>query len=337
VYTDKNTLTNQTNIKEQLKALKSRIKINFKEFIYFIFIIIFVSLLSKLLLTFNRYKEEINNKNIANSIDLNRGKNKIFCSYTKSKLKNRSQPFEYRKELSFITDLILCNIPFSFIRFADGENSIMRGEELKGIDNWHWETNNKKFRQKLIESASICINNNSFIGIPCKNWYRISESILSFSNCTSAKYFSYSTIFTNNNFKSFKDWIIRYINSSNRRKIILIANSIINKNISWAYKFFPIPDNLVDNWDNIGFSLLSKISKIANHKNLIFFISAGPAANIIISYLVKINSKNIYIDFGSSIEFITKGYSTRFYSEKDNLSKKSCETFILKDKKIIYQ
>jgi hypothetical protein len=148
----------------------------------------------------------------------------------------------------------------------------MRGEELKGIDNWHWETNNKKFRQKLIESASICINNNSFIGIPCKNWYRISESILSFSNCTSSKYMTYSTVFTNNNFKIFKSWITHYITSYYRRKIILVANSVINKNINWAYKFIPIPTHLVENWDDYSFKLLSELSKLTKLNDyLIFF------------------------------------------------------------------
>ena len=148
---------------------------------------------------------------------------------------------------------------------------------------------------------------------------------------------TYSTLFTNKNFENFKSWILQYINSSNRRKIILVANSIINKNIEWVYKFFPVPDTLVDNWEEYSPLLLSKLSEIAKYKNLIFFISAGPSSNIIISYLVKINSQNIYIDFGSSIEFLTKGYSTRFYSEKEKFSKKGCETFILKDKLLIYE
>ena len=45
----------------------------------------------------------------------------------------------------------------------------------------------------------------------------------------------------------------------------------------------------------------------------------------------------MFIDFGSSIEFITKGYSTRSYSingtENSNLS---CEPFFLQNKTLIY-
>ena len=212
----------------------------------------------------------------------------------------------------------------------------MKGNKFNTLDKWKWEPNNKKFRESLIESANICLNNNSFIGLPCKGWIKISESILSFSNCTSSKFFTYETLFINKNYKYFKDWIITFINSGNRWKIILVANSIINKNITWAYKYFPISSHLIETWEKIYPSLLDKLTQEAKNNDLIFFISAGPAANIIISYLTKINNKNIYIDFGSSIEFITKGYSTRSYSSKGKLSKKRCESFIFQNKSIIY-
>ena len=86
----------------------------------------------------------------------------------------------------------------------------MIGKELKDIDKWHWNQNNKLFRDSLIESSSICTHDNCFIGIPRKNWFKISQSILSFSNCTSSKLMSYATIFTNKNYKYFKNWIIRF-------------------------------------------------------------------------------------------------------------------------------
>ena len=147
---------------------------------------------------------------------------------------------------------------------------------------------------------------------------------------------SYATLFINKNYLIFKDLILRFINSSNRWRIILVANSIINKNISWAYKFFPVPDHLIEKWDKYSFSLFSQLSQEAKQNDLIFFISAGPAANIIISYLIKININNIYIDFGSSIEFITKGYTTRPYAENSEYSHQSCESFFLQNKSLIY-
>ena len=67
-------------------------------------------------------------------------------------------------------------------------------------DNWNWNIKNKGFQYNLIELSSICTNHNSFIGIPCKNWIKISKLILSFSKCSFPKYMSYATLFINKNF-----------------------------------------------------------------------------------------------------------------------------------------
>ena len=116
----------------------------------------------------------------------------------------------------------------------------------------------------------------------------------------------------------------------------MVANSIINKDIKWAHKFFPVPDHLIENWDKYSISLLQKLSDQAKENDLIFFISAGPAANIMVSHLTKINNKNIYIDFGSSIEFITKGYTTRAYAKNGKTSYQRCESFFIQKKSLIY-
>jgi hypothetical protein len=293
--------------------------------------IIFIIYFSYLLFLSKKLKNNFSNYIFSNDID---------CVNVKNKLEDRTMPKDYINEFLFITNLITCKIPFSFIRFGDGENLIMKGINVNVLnDKWNWNSTNIKFKESLIESSSICTNHNNFIAIPCKDWINVSKSILSFSNCSSAKYMSYATLFINKNYQIFKKWLHNFITNSisNRWKIILVANSIIHKNIKWAYKFYPVPDHLIEKWDIYRISLLSKLSNQAKDNDLIFFISAGPAANVIISYLTKINNKNIYIDFGSSIEFITKGYSTRPYSIKGTeYSLHSCEPFFLQNKSLIY-
>lgn len=329
------------NLKTYFKKLilKKSIKINncnlkIKHYIFISLIIV----LNCLIFSFTIIRKNFyNNKKITKYIKNEDNSNYIDCLLIKQKLKNRKHPFDFKNELYFFIDLISCKIPFSFIRFGDGENLIMKGEKISTTqDNWYWNATNSKFQYNLIESSSICTNDYGFIGIPCKNWIDISKSILSFSKCSSAKYMSYATLFINKNYDFFKDWIVHFVNSSNRWKIILVANSIINKNISWAYKFFPIPDHLIENFDYYSISLISQLSNLAKQKNLIFFISAGPAANIIISILVKINNSNIYIDLGSSIEFLTKGYTTRSYAKNGEESNHSCEPFIIENGTVIY-
>ena len=319
-------------------------KINLKKYFYKYFILII--LLKSLFFSFlnKKYRNNlIKNINISSLTKYIKklNKNEInpydrSCMYVKNKLKKRTQPFDFENELIFFIDLIICKIPFSFIRFGDGENAIMKGKKFNAPnDKWYWKNINKGFQNSLIKSSSICTNINNFIGIPCKNWINISKSILSFSKCSSSKYMSYASLFINKNYPLFKKWISHFINISNRWKIILVSNSIIHKDIKWAYKFFPVPDHLVENWDKYSISLLPKLSKQAKKNNLIFFISAGPAANIIVSYLTKINNNNIYIDFGSSIEFITKGYTTRAYAKNGKTAYRSCESFFIKNKSLL--
>ena len=160
-------------------------RISFKRFNNKFLIIILNSLILSFI--FIRNKKSINNlhKNLnfkylsKNNISSNVSNN---CIFVKNILHNRTQPFDYENELFFFIDLISCKIPFSFARFGDGENSIMRGDKIySSLDKWNWDLKNKKFQESLIESSSICINHNNFIGIPFKNMIKISESILSFS------------------------------------------------------------------------------------------------------------------------------------------------------------
>lgn len=287
----------------------------------------------------NHNNNVFRNMNITELIINNLNLNNNECRFIKNELKKRNNPFDFENEFFFFASLILCKIPFSFIRFGDGEEYIMRGKDIGSkMDKWHWNPKNLQLRNSLIESSSICTSYNNFIGIPCKNWIKISKSILSYSKCSSAKYMSYATLFINKNFQNFKNWVLWFINSANRWKIILVANQVINANISWAYKFYSVPDHIIENWENYSISLLSKLSKEAKHSHLLFFVSAGPAANIIISFLSKINNKNIYIDFGSSIEFITKGYSTRSYSYNNSkYANQKCEPFLFVNKNLVYK
>lgn len=328
--------------RKNLEKRNDEIKINVKKMDKHLIKITLIILLSYIFFSFAFIRNKIfinnlnKNMNITNLIKSEKNSKVIDCVLVKNLFINRTHPFDFENELLFFTNLISCKIPFSFIRFADGENLIMKGQRINSPDKWDWNPNNKKFQDSLIKSVSICQKDYSFIGIPCKNWIHISKSILSFSKCSSAKYMTYSTLFVNKNYPIFKDWITSFINTSNRWKIILVANWIINKNITWAYKFFPVPDHVVENYDNYSISLLSELSHQAKQNDLIFFISAGPAANIIISYLAEINNNNIYIDFGSSIEFITKGYSTRDYAHNGKTSNFSCEPFFIQNNTLIY-
>ena len=53
------------------------------------------------------------------------------CQIVKELLNKRTQPFDYESEFYFFASLIFCQIPFSFVRFADSHDYIMRGKAFK--------------------------------------------------------------------------------------------------------------------------------------------------------------------------------------------------------------
>ena len=79
------------------------------------------------------------------------------------------------------------------------------------LDKWHWNPKQKKIQDELIESSNMCNEENHFIGLPCKNWQKITDAIFTHSNCTSSKYMSYTTVFVNRNYNRFKEWVLKLI------------------------------------------------------------------------------------------------------------------------------
>ena len=94
--------------------------------------------------------------NITNLLENEINFDETICRFIKGKLKNRIQPLEYEEELSFIISLILCKIPFSFVRFGDGEEHIMTGKPFATArDKWAW--NNILFQNQFYHFLNVLV------------------------------------------------------------------------------------------------------------------------------------------------------------------------------------
>ena len=121
--------------------MKNKVINYFKISLYIIIIVLII--LDYLISSFNKnINIKIRNMNITNLLENEINFDETICRFIKGKLKNRIQPFEYEEELSFIISLILCKIPFSFVRFGDGEEHIMTGKPFATArDKWAWNNN----------------------------------------------------------------------------------------------------------------------------------------------------------------------------------------------------
>ncbi|MBO6132928.1 MAG: glycosyltransferase family 2 protein [Lachnospiraceae bacterium] len=209
---------------------------------------------------------------------------------------------------------------FALVRWGDGERSIVRGIYVRAQEGWE-SHGDSKLRNDLIK----CLNEEQddfvqAISCPCCD----SESYYWYMDKMKTKNRTFANIWVNGNWKRFKDSFEKL----DREAIIIVNQNGKNKKygrLKVKGRYY-VDDSCVDFWEKNGEEFVSEIIK--NHgkqKNLFYVVSAGPLAAPIIHRLYKNNPENTFIDFGSSIDYITHGKITRPYMDsEDESSKKLC-------------
>jgi len=103
------------------------------------------------------------------------------------------------------------------------------------------------------------------------------------------------------------------------------------------FKYMELPDFVNKIWKGeMRETLLRNATELAKSvQKHVFFISGGPMAKVLISYMWNSNKQNIYIDFGSSMDEILKGVKTRPYMHSTNrLAKQFDPSWSIQDEKI---
>ena len=204
---------------------------------------------------------------------------------------------------------------FAIMKCADGEYSISINKSIQNCDNWTFKTDS--ILHKHFNDTLSSINSNVFYGISgpsdskviCDYWYK---------NITNTHNITYANIFVN---KNYSRWIEFLKNAE--YNCVLISQVYPSSGKLGGMKiieYLPIDKYLVNKWDDEYENYFKLVSKLArNHTNLLFFVSAGPLANIFIHRMYLENPNNTYIDCGSSIDFLTKGVYTRTYQTNNDI------------------
>lgn len=206
---------------------------------------------------------------------------------------------------------------FAIMKCADGEYSISKNTEIhvQPADDWTFKTDS--ILHDHFNDTLRLINSNVFYGVSgpsdskeiCDYWY---QNIANTHNIT------YANIFVN---KNYSRWIEFLKNAD--YNCVLISQLYPSSGKLGGMKiveYLPVDKYLVNKWDDEYenyFKLISKLSR--KYTNMLFFVSAGPLANIFIHRMYLENPNNTYIDCGSSIDFFTKGIYTRTYQIDSNV------------------
>jgi hypothetical protein len=222
---------------------------------------------------------------------------------------------KYSNCLDYFINRIKNKKNFALMRCADGEYFISKNENLTNCDNWTFKKDsilNKHFNNSL-----NMIQTNVFYGISgpsddkniCDYWY---------NNITNTHNITYSNIFVNKNYKKWEE----FLKNANYNCVLISQIQPSNGKLGGMkiIDYLSIDKYLVNKWDTEYENYFQLVSNLArNYTNILFFVSAGPLANIFIHRMYLENPNNTYIDCGSSIDFLTKGVYTRPYQNNLNI------------------
>ena len=232
---------------------------------------------------------------------------------------------KFNSDFNYFWDLIDNNINFTFVRYADGEVMLMKGQavsdgtQASSIDKWQAPNKLTKVGEQLLKTLTHIEDN---------YYYAISSTTDNISDYTFLK----ENIKQNEDKLTFVNlWINANYGSmlkklcSNKRDVILICNKEAKKeNFPFnVIDITPFPDDCINFWEENDTTFINEVvGKYSSMNNQLFFISCGPISEIIIDSLYKANPNNTYVDVGSSIDEFVHGYKTRPYMDNNSFYSK---------------
>lgn len=202
-----------------------------------------------------------------------------------------------------LCDLIKGNKPFAFMKFADGEASLIEGRSV-GVNTQAYMQDKwcaPEIQTQLGKDLKIALQNedpNVYFGISCDCCDQRGKEYLWDLIKNKKENVTFSNLFINGNYPLAIEFL-----QSIQEPINLIANYVTNldKFPLKVKEFLPIPDNCVLFYETFKLYFQKNLDRFKDIQNELFIISAGPLSEVIIDYLWKINPNNKYVDVGSTI------------------------------------
>ncbi|CAF3172138.1 unnamed protein product [Rotaria socialis] len=223
------------------------------------------------------------------------------------------------------------NTGLALIRLGDGEMMLMFGISVQSIDPWSWRGGQSRLGKDLIKSLNYPkYQYNEFSPV----YYGIydAKNICPFHQLMTMiyqhpKYLTYTNLFVNSNYPATK-LLHRSLIKDHHKKIILIINNQTSSTKlaelnEWACEILHYPHDGPLLWENDHFreQAIGKIVAVAKrYRNRLFAFSVGPLSRVLIHSAWLENPFNRYIDFGSTLDEMTKSRVTRPYQSNTELN-----------------
>jgi hypothetical protein len=127
----------------------------------------------------------------------------------------------------------------------------------------------------------------------------------------------FANLLVNANFRKFAGYLMGL-----DREVVLIANE---EGYDKEYPFnvtdaIWVKEECIEWYNGHKKDILASVKDISEkYRDTLFLVAAGPLANIMVDKLYEYNPDNTYLDVGSAIDVFTKGVTTRFYQDPNNV------------------
>jgi hypothetical protein len=221
---------------------------------------------------------------------------------------------KFDSDFEYYTNLIKSNVNFAYVRYADGEVQLMRGNPISFnsqaymVDRWTAPSEMTPIGTQLLESLQHEEENYHYaisgVNDSVSDYEFLTERIKN-TNLT------FANLWINANYQKMKEFY-----QTLEKEVYLICNHRAQpQNFPFkVVEIFPFPDDCISYFTEFGEDyLLQLLNYTSQVQNKTFFVSAGPVSEILIHRMYKSNPNNQYVDVGSSIDEFVHGRITRPY------------------------
>ena len=244
----------------------------------------------------------------------------------------KSQASEAKK----IYEMINRGEYFALARFADGERLFIEGKSARGIDGWTSPNGKSKLGLNLESALEEASTNGCLIGISDDDTDLNSKMF--YANRiwkARAEQVTFSNIFVNSTYPYFRDVIVPAIANSDR-KVVLVCSQDSNLEVIMShYPDWDVmygPKDCSSFWDRSGDKWLKRMDELAlAYNNTYFLFALGPISSVSVPRMWSLSQSNTYIDIGSALDPVIKGFPTRPYHLPGSPDSLLSSTLIVQD------
>lgn len=207
-------------------------------------------------------------------------------------------------------------VPLAVVRYADGEETLMRGGSLSKDatvfveDQWWAPGGMTQLGRDLL--ATLTHNEPEYMyGIPGVNDFAPIDFFRSHLAVAPSQ-LTFATLFCNLSYPCFRERL-----EALTEPVVVVASRhgagrpLGNLRL---LEYVPMEHDCVHYWERGREDELLRARDLARRfERTLFLVSAGPMANVLIDAMFRVNPTNRYLDVGSSLDELVHGRKTRPY------------------------